>query len=296
MFCILHILSNSLLGQTDQEAVIIKKYDISLQEIINIQKKIRRLHPFLNKLYPVAILEEGSFYLFDINSSQKRYEFVKSAPSTFEAPQGLRAAFPLDFYDNKTACVVTGDIFDDLSNQVMIFHEFIHCAQADNGEQELKSGLGIAQKAWEEKDYSWELNHPFPYGDSDFVDIYSVFLEKAEAQDSAGVARCRAFLKETLNTDDYEYLVWQEWKEGFARLIENRIRKKLGLEENHGGIEKPFTRVTFYEGGALYISVLIQKEKGLKNDIKELFQRMFSSSIRDYNERQPRELVTDLVA
>ncbi len=93
------------------------------------------------------------------------------------------------------------------------------------------------------------------------------------------MARCRVFLKETLNTHDYEYLVWQEWKEGFARLIENRIRKKLGLEENHGGIEKSFTRVTFYEGGALYISVLIKKEKGLEKDIKKLFRQMLSGMI-----------------
>jgi hypothetical protein len=26
-------------------------------------------------------------------------------------------------------------------------------------------------------------------------------------------------------------MVWEEWKEGFARLIENRIRKKLELKE-----------------------------------------------------------------
>lgn len=275
ILCILLIPGICLLGQTDQEEALISTYDVSLQKIIDLQKKIGRLHPFLKKLYPVAILEEGFFHLFDINSSpKKRYEFVKSAPSTFEAPQGLRAAFPLDFYDNKTACVVTGDIFDDLSGYVMIFHEFIHCAQAENGEQELKSGLGVARKAMEEKNYMWELEHPFPYDDVQFVDIYSVFLEKAAASDAEGVSRCRAFLKETLNTHDYEYLVWQEWKEGFARLIENRIRKKLGLEENLGGIEKPFNRVTFYQGGANFISILISQDKSLENDIQSLFQRM----------------------
>jgi hypothetical protein len=273
-FCFLLILCLCLSGQTDQINLIKDKYDSSLQKIIDIQKKIRLLHPFLKKLYPVAILEEGTFYLFDINSSPKRYEFVKSAPSSFEAPQGLRAAFPLDFYDNKTACVVTGDVFDDLSGYVLIFHEFIHCAQAENGEQELKSALGVATKVWEEEDYSWELNHPFPYEDSGFVDIYSIFLEKAAASDAKGVSRCRAFLKETLNSHDYEYLVWQEWKEGMARMIENRIRKKLDLEENLGGIEKPFNRVTLYQGGALFISVLISQDKKLENDIQALFHRM----------------------
>jgi hypothetical protein len=274
MFCFLLILSFGLLGQTHQEETIINKYEDSLQKIIDLQKKIDRLHPFLKKLYPVVILEEGSFYLFDIESSPKRYEFVKSAPSSFEAPQGLRAAFPLDFYDNQTACVVTGDVFDDLAGYVMIFHEFIHCAQAKNGEQELKSGLGIARAAMEEEYVMWELEHPFPYEDVQFVDIYSVFLEKAAEDDAEGVARCRAFLKETLNTHDYEYLVWQEWKEGLARMIENRIRKKLDLELNLGGLEKPFHRVTFYQGGAFYIDILISQDKELEDDIKALFQRM----------------------
>jgi len=279
IFCILLILSICLMGQTDQEATIIKKYDSSLQKIIDIQKKIHRLHPFLKKLYPVAILEEGSFYLFDINLSQNRYEFAKSAPSSFEAQQGLRAAFPLDFYDNKTTCVVTGEVFDDLSGYVLIFHEFIHCAQAENGEQELKSELGVVQKAMAEKNYRWELEHSFPYEDNDFVDIYSVFLEKAAAKDAEGVGRCRIFLKEMLNTHDYEYLVWQEWKEGFARMIENRIRTRLGLEENQGGIEKPFTRVTFYQGGALFISILISQDKKLESDIKALFHYMLSGIV-----------------
>lgn len=65
-----------------------------------------------------------------------------------------------------------------------------------------------------------------------------------------------------------------QWKEGFARLIENRIRKKLELTENHGGIEQPFNRVTFYEGGARYISVLFKEDKDLEKDTEALFHRM----------------------
>lgn len=37
-------------------------------------------------------------------------------------------------------------------------------------------------------------------------------------------------MKDTLTTPDYEYMVWEEWKEGFARLIENRIRNNLELK------------------------------------------------------------------
>jgi len=189
-------------------------------------------------------------------------------------PEGIRAAFPLDFYENKMACVVSGDVFDDLSGYVMIFHEFVHCAQADCCEHKLKSGLSVAQQAQAANDYMWELNFPFPYEDSDFSEIYSLFLAAASEGEADKVLRCRTFLREVLNTPDYEYMVWEEWKEGFARLIENRIKKKLELEENHGGIDPPYNRVTFYEGGARYISILFEKDNSLEKDIEALFFRM----------------------
>jgi hypothetical protein len=165
-------------------------------------------------------------------------------------------------------------VFDDLTGYVMIFHEFIHCAQADCCEQKLKSGLSVARQAQETGDHMWEVNYPFPYEDDDFSEIYAIFLEGAAEGDMDTVLRCRTFLKETLNTPDYEYMVWQEWKKGFARLIENRIRKKLELEENRGRIEPPYNRVTFYEGGAQYISLLFKDDKDLEKDIEALFHKM----------------------
>jgi hypothetical protein len=260
--------------QDQEQTVMVEKYSQSLQKLFEVRKQIERIHPFLKKLYPVAIVEGDLFYVFDLDTSRKRYILAKLAKPALIVPDGVRAAFPLDFYDNKMACVVTAEVFDDLSGYVMIFHEFIHCAQTDCCEHKLKSGLGVALKAQAANDYMWELNHPFPYEDSDFSEIYSIFLEAAQEGTLEKVIRCRSFLKETLNTPDYEYMVWEEWKEGFARLIENRIRKKLQLEENHGGIDPPFNRVTFYEGGALYISLLFDTDKSLEKDIEELFFRM----------------------
>jgi hypothetical protein len=261
-------------GQEETQTALVEKYGESLQKIFEIQKKIERIHPFLKKLYPVAIVKEDIFYVFDLDPSGKRYVLAKLAKPAIIVPDGIRAAFPLDFYDNKMACVVTGDVFDDLSGYVMIFHEFVHCAETDCCEYKLKSGLGVAQRAQASGDFMWELNHPFPYEDSDFSEIYAIFLEAAAKGDANTVFRCRTFLKEVLNTPDYEYMVWQEWKEGFARLIENRIRNRLELEENHAGIEQAFNRVTFYEGGALYISILFEKDKSLEKDIEALFHKM----------------------
>ncbi len=162
-------------------------------------------------------------------------QFLTVCIYTFQ-DRTLRAAFPLDFYENRMACVVSSDVFDDLSGYVMIFHEFIHCAQMENGEPELKNELRVA--------------------------------------------RCRSFLRELLNALDYEYMVWQEWKEGFARLIENRLRNKLELAENRGGIDLPFNRVTFYEGGERYISLLFGQNKELEKDIETLFRHMLNGQVQ----------------
>ena len=268
------VASTGLNGQEEDQTVKVERYSESLQKIFEVQKQIQRIHPSLKKLYPVAIVEGDLFYVFDLDPSRKRYVLAKLAKPAMILPEGVRAAFPLDFYDNKMACVVTEEVFDDLSGYVMIFHEFVHCAQTDCCEYKLKSELSVARQAQEADDYMWELNHPFPYEDSDFSEIYAIFLDAAAEGNRDSVLRCRTFLKETLNTPDYEYMVWEEWKEGFARLIENRIRKKLELEENHGGTDLPYNRVTFYEGGARYISVLFEEDKDLEKDIEALFYRM----------------------
>ncbi len=71
-------------------------------------------------------------------------------------------------------------------------------------------------------------------------------------------------------------MVWQEWKEGVARFIENLISRRLGFRENHYGAEKPFSRVSFYEGGARFIGFLSRDNKNLLVDIEGLFNRMMN--------------------
>lgn len=79
-----------------------------------------------------------------------------------------------------------------------------------------------------------------------------------------------------ISKGDFEHLVWQEWKEGLARL--NRIRRRLGLEENHGGQDQPFERVVFCAGGARLIEFLEMQAPQLLVDIEKLVYRMLSGS------------------
>ena len=83
-----------------------------------------------------------------------------------------------------------------------------------------------------------------------------------------------------LGLRDYEYLVWQEWKEGFARYIENRIRARLGLDPNRFGAEEPYNRITFYVGGSDYISLLVEDRPELIQDPKALYSELAGSAIK----------------
>ena len=88
--------------------------------------------------------------------------------------------------------------------------------------------------------------------------------------------KSRKQLKKYLNQIDFEYLTWIEWKEGFARVIENRIKSSLGIEENYSGKVKPHNRVSFYYSGAKLIEYLVGKEPALYVDIESLFNKMYN--------------------
>jgi len=252
------------------------KYDSGLQKIFEVQDKIKDIHPFLEKVFPIAIVKDNHFFVFDTDSSGNRYIFVKEAPTPMPVPKGVRADFPLECYENKVACVISGEIFESLEGYTIIFHEFMHCHQWEICEPKLKQTLGVAQKAMDKKDYMWELNYPFPYDNSKFIETYSLFLKALEKNNPDEVFKYRNQLKQILSKDDFEYMVWQEWKEGFARFIENQIRRRLDLKENHYGIEKPFHRISFYQGGARFIEFLGKQEPELFVDIERLFHNMLN--------------------
>ena len=275
-FLIVTILSQISTYQTAKLEEVQLKYDSDLQKIFEVQNKIKDIHPFLEKVFPIAIVENNHFFVFDVDSSGRKYIFVKKAPTPMPVPKGVRAAFPLECYENKVACVISGEIFGSLEGYVTIFHEFMHCYQWEICEPRLKQNLGVAQKAMDKKDYMWELNYPFPYNNSKFTETYSLFLKALEGNNPDEVFKYRNQLKQILSKDDFEYMVWEEWKEGFARFIENQIRRRLDIKENHYGIEKPFHRSSFYEGGSRYIEFLSKQEPKLLVEIEKLFNKMLN--------------------
>ena len=219
-----------------QNVVIVKdsieiKYDTSLQKIVEMHKEIKSFYKVLEKLQPIAIAENNYFYIFDVDENSN-YKFIKKSPVSFPIPKGIRAAMPIESYDFKCVCVVTGDAFDRIEDRIVIFHEFVHCSQFNSVELKLKENLDIYKQAMEKQDYMWELNYSFPYANDEFVNTYSEFLNVLDKQDSTAIKYIRKSLKNMLYKKEFEYMTWQEWKEGYARFIENRLRTHYKLKIN----------------------------------------------------------------
>ncbi len=259
--------------QTNFEA----NFNNQFQKLTELHTQIQQLHPILAHLYPVVIREKKYFYIFDFDSVKQKYQFIKKVPTTFPLPEKIRAAFNLAEYDNQTVCVVTSDVFDSIDGYVTIFHEFVHCFQGATCEQKIKGQLSVAQEAMRRQDYMWELNHPFPYTDSVFNAGYEKWLQNRLTTENEIIA-FRSTLKTHLKKEDYEYLCWQEWKEGLARLIENKIQAELKLPLNQYGVEKPFDRVTLYAGGAKMIQLLFKKYPSDLSNLESLFNHIYEFS------------------
>ena len=267
------VASGAAWGQ-DAKSLAAAKYAAPLKKIFDYQTMFAPLDPALAEVYPVAIVENKTFYVFEPVPGEKAYRLAASAPDAYGVPAGVRAAMPLGFWENRMACVVTPDVFDRPAGYVTIFHEFVHCAQWAGGEPELKQGLSIYREAMSKKDYMWELQYPFPYAKPAFVDAYRALLEAWESGDAAAAASLRADLAKILTPDEWDYMTWQEWKEGLARNLENRMRYAAGLPENVNGAKPPYDRVTLYVGGDKLIRFLGKVERGAAGDLGALYRKI----------------------
>ena len=156
---------------------------------------------------------------------------------------------------------------------VTILHEFVHGYQFETCEQATKNKLGIALQAQEKGDFMWE-SAPFPLPMGNFYSLLPGVSGSPFRGEAGDILAVRGALYSCLGRHDFEYMVWQEWKEGFARWVENRLRIGLGLQENFGGRNPPFSRVSFYAGGAALVDYLQGQNPILVRDLEALFYRI----------------------
>jgi hypothetical protein len=242
-----------------------------MDEIIKLHNNIKEIHGSLKKFYPIAVVNNGYFFIFDINEMGMKYEFKQKTPSNMSDGIEWLAAFPLETYDMKPVAIIGKNILENRENYPSIFHEFVHCFQCNNGEQNIRQGLTIQKQEMKKNNYSWELNYPFPYADNYFMEKTMALNDFFAKDDYVNIINFHKDMKTYLSETEYEYMVWQEWKEGFTRYIENLIRAELEMKKVTKVLAPPFDRTCFYEIGSKYISVIINRENVMSNDIEKLF-------------------------
>jgi len=261
----------------EEKEQFITKQLTSLSKIHELHKELKNINGALEQLYPVTIVEEDTFFVFDLNETKENYELKLEYPTPMQIPKGVLASFPLDFYNMKSSAIVSEDAFTSIEGYVFIFHEFVHCYQWETCEKELRKNLEIERKAREENNFMWEMTHSFPYEDPVLIEKIMELDSYFDTRDYNRVLDCYNDLRKYLNKIDFEYMMWQEWKEGFARYIENLIRDNIGIKRNTKKLQTSFDRGCFYEIGSKYIDLLVKMNIELKGNIKDLFYRMFSA-------------------
>jgi hypothetical protein len=232
-----------------------------LQKLNNFHSGVKDIHMYLEKLQPVAVVDGNMLLLFDADTSTGSYIFIKKVPAPFPMGDNIRAAFPFSEYNFKPVCFVGKSAFENKEEMSVVLHEFVHCAQFNSVEQELKNKLNIYKDAMEKERYSWEIDHSFAY-DSVFLSRYELFNESLLSENNEAAVNYRNDIRNILSGTDFEYMIWQEWKEGLARYLENEIRIKSGIKENNGGRSYPADRVVFYYGGSTLIRYLESRKEG----------------------------------
>lgn len=250
----------------------IDKIKKQMSQLNEIKKAAIEVSPIFDNDYPVVVLSNGYLNLFE--KSDGEYHFIKSVKAKNKYHKDLRAACPTPEFDYEVMCLVSESAFDSLEEMVLIFHEFVHVYQMNNFAERIKQNLKVYQNAQKNENWMWELNHPFPYDDKIFIESFTEYLDILNAGNLKAALLKKEEIKKELSQMDYEYLVWQEFIEGYARYLENNIKRKMNISINKYGAKAPFSRISFYRSGDLLIRLLIDEDKSLSEKPEELFDQI----------------------
>lgn len=219
----------------------------------------------INKVYPIGIASGKEIYIYH-GSKISQYKTIKKVEMPFEIPPKTQAAFqPPDF--DQSIVVLGRDVFSSLEDMITVIHEFVHCYQSETCLEKLRNKLEITKHYKKLEDWMWEINHPFPYENQEISEMFSVYRESLINDKSDSIIKSKFSIKENLLNMDYEYMVWQEWVEGYARYIENELRNIYGLDE----VQSParlVDRRNWYETGSLYF------KKYRELDIEQVYEKI----------------------
>ena len=258
--------------------IFLKRQIAFMESVIRLHNMVNHIHVSLEKLYPITVINDGYFFVYDKNEIGDEYKFMRKVETSIVASGDILTTFNLNFYDLKPSVVISKNMLGNPGNNILVLHEFVHCFQLEHGALGLKNELLIQKQEMVKNNYNWEVDFPFPYKNAYFIDrtkILSNYLVNGKYKHDDFVIY-RNCMRTYLHKVDYEYMIWQSWKEGFARYVENLIRKEVGLRLNANILIPPYDRVVFLEIGSKYIETLIESDEELNHNIIALFYKMFT--------------------
>ncbi len=254
---------------TKPEVTFIKK----LNQLDTLKQKAQTIHPVWKNYYPVTIAHKDDYYIFQYRDSVG-WELVKKVHQPGQVPKHIQAAFPMSFWENRMSCVIDPSVLQSVDNELVIFHEFVHCYQWDTCEVPIKNSLKIYQTAMQKQDWMWELNYPFPYEKPEFQKLYKEMIDATLLDNKELAQNYRTKIKMLLTNEQWEYLCWQEFKEGSARWLENKLRLAYGYNKKESKMNGDWDRTIFYEGGSRIIEMFVTKKPELITDFVNLWEEM----------------------
>ena len=249
-----------------------------LGKISALQAAIRDLHPLFDRLYPIGVVADDRLLVYDVDPGQRAYRLVRDSVIPGLVAEGTRTTVPLSDHGNRPVCIVTRDAFDTVDGCISVLHEFVHCAQWETCEPELSAGLRTAYKRVGQV-HVWEARYPFGYDNYRLDNSYRRMLVALEGGDLATGLSCHAAAAAVLSALDREFMIWHEWKEGFARWLENKARRRLGVRRNESGRTGPFGPEAFHIGGAELIHLLVRHEPPLASQLAEFYRRIHNACV-----------------
>ncbi len=245
-----------------------KEIELVLSPVLKKKQEACRVHSLFNYQYPIGIGVSDKLHIFLQQSGAYQYKATVTLP--MEIREGTKAAFSIDDLED-CCCIITPSCLKESNFYATILHEFVHCYQDKTCEQDLKSKLKIHQRAFNSQDYMWEINHAFPYTNLDYVKL----IQNITRFDYHEILESLSNLKSTLEVYHYEYMIWQIWKEGFARFIENKILRMNSIAENDGGseLESPNRTSLYFIGDQIWRQMELW-DMNLIEDIEKAFHAL----------------------
>ncbi len=243
----------------------IKEFEIALSPVLKKKQEASSIHALFNYQYSIGIGVSDKLHVFQEQPGAYQYKTTVTLP--MQIREGTKAAFPIDELGD-CCCIVTPSCLEESNFFATILHEFVHCYQSRTCEEDLKTKLRIYQRATGTQDYMWEINHPFPYESPDYLKL----LQEITRYDFDEIMDAMSILSAKLEAYDYEYMIWQFWKEGFARYIENQVLRMNEIEENNSGkdLECPNRTSLYFVGDRIWRQLELWDTK-LIDDIEKVF-------------------------